>query len=252
MATRAPLRRLMLTSRVVGPCPYGCSYCFKDFDGPAMQALEDLHIESPALTDVDVLYPACDVDLLASTKWEQALIQSLSLGKHVSLSTKAPLSSKVLTRLKAIDSDFSSAGLTLKISISISTKHQASIEPHTPPYTSRLRALAGLAEAGMTTSLALRPVLSDVPLVEYVEILRDCRPYTQRVLFGDEWLDPANPRTAPSGESSMERVTWLPDTQWIKRRDKSKRMELALLAQGLGYTHYDSDLDLMRSVLSAA
>lgn len=67
----------MLTSRAIGSCPYGCSYCFKDFGGPVMQVLEDLHAGSVELNNVEVLYPACDVDLFASPNWEAALLHSL-------------------------------------------------------------------------------------------------------------------------------------------------------------------------------
>jgi DNA repair photolyase len=80
-------RRLLLTIDQT-PCPFGCTYCFAAFHGYERPKTMREVCENPSLLDsVDVVYPACDVDLFARSDALKILSQAIRWKRSISIST---------------------------------------------------------------------------------------------------------------------------------------------------------------------
>lgn len=242
-------RRLLLT---VGRkrCPFRCRYCFADFsqyDRPP--TIDDVEADPELLTGVDVVYPACDVELFALRGWRNVLARAASLQRHVSISTKASLSESDVRDVALVSAQLRDAGLLLKVGISFSTRDRIDvIEPRAPSYGARLATLRALHAHGVATALVLRPLLVDVPTDEYLGILGDARPMTRVLLTGPEHLDSdmGHDRRAPLGGSVRRgSVRWAERVPVWETRF-SQHIELVeAAARGLGFWSARSDLDVI-------
>jgi len=258
MTSESPLvePRLML-SIDAEPCPFRCSYCFADFaDYTRRPTLDDAIFCPDMLNAIEVVYPACDVDLFVRADAAAILERTVTLGRSISVSTKACLSARHLRALVKAKAALSLVGHTIKVGVSVSTKYSvALIEPGTPSYESRLRSLRALGLAGVPTALVLRPLLAEISDREYEEILKDCANLSDTVLFGDEWVDEVSERRNVAGadgapETALERPRWLAEAPlWRKRTIPGRAEHLAACAGALGYRAYHSDLPLMEHLI---
>lgn len=249
------LSRLLLSS---GParCPFGCTYCFADFSQYVRApSLLKIRPGDPVLNHVDILYPACDTDIFADPDGVRALRHAASLGKSLSISTKARLHTSQLKQISAIAKALAEEGLVLKVGVSFATKHRvAEIEPRTPSYNARLETLMGLAGSAIATSVVLRPLLVDVPETEYLEIIDDTAEHSGLLLLGNEWLASiprAERRNRVEGEVVRHRVVeWIPEQPlWRERLFPGRMATLQAHAEELGWRVFDSDISLMRHLL---
>src|SRR5580704_15745307 len=102
-------------------CPFRCSYCFSRFSQfPGVASLETVEKTPELLRGIDVLYPACDVDLFARKDAVSVLERIAMLGCSISVSTKASLSETVVNQILRIHRQLHSVGSVLKTSISFS------------------------------------------------------------------------------------------------------------------------------------
>lgn len=256
-----PISRLLL--EVDGrPCSFGCSYCFANFSQYERPLwLSELEANLSLAEDIDVIYPACDSDLFARPDAISVLRRVASLGKSISISTKASLSREHAKQVADIASTLSQAGHVLKVGISVSTNSSIQqIEPRTPSYIARLKTVERLRTEGVVTALVLRPLLADVPDEEYLDIIRDFEPFVDSVLLGDEWLDKSktNPRrglddlAVPEAIVRSRIVAWAQGGPiWEERLTLGRIEGLTAAVQSLGMTPYTSDLDLMADLLSS-
>ena len=252
-----PLSRMLL-SIDSDPCPFGCTYCFAQFDQYVPPtSLDELEANPERCTSVDILYPACDSDLFARSDFDSILERVAKFGKSVSVSTKAQIGNRAVSALQELRSALASSSAVIKVGISISTKYSvSSIEPRTPGYDARLRSLARLRQEDIPSALILRPLLSDVSDAEYEEILTDCSELTNRVLVGDEWLDQGNRfrearSLAGSSVISQAVVNWLPTKpEWSRRSSPGRVDKIRSVAERLGLALFESDVELMHDVLN--
>jgi hypothetical protein len=217
-------------------------------------------MEDPSLAkSADVLYPACDSDLFARPDAVKILGDLLMFGRSVSVSTKARLSPDTVRSLAVLATKYRKRGLLLKVSVSVSaTKHARRLEPRTPSPEARLRSLVALARAGVPTSLNLRPVLVDVPISEYCEMLDLVAAHTRHVLLGEEWLDDDEllRRHLIDGEladaTGKRSVSWLghPDV-WSYRPASSHLRRIAEHAESLDLHIAHTDTQLVEQLLVA-
>ena len=251
-----PLSRMLLS--IDGqPCPFGCTYCFANFSQyVAPRTLGEIEAQPTLAESVDVLYPACDVDLLARPDLDDVLRRVARFGKSVSISTKASVGTRALRSLQWLQGELAVQGSVLKVSVSVSTKFRfLEVEPRTPGYESRVRSLRALKDAGIPNSLVFRPLLADVSDREYEEILRDCEGLTSRLLVGDEWLDSGPKARSAAGIDarpllSLRVVNWAAEEPtWTQRAIPGRVEHLKSYAGRFGFSLFESDLDLMRDVL---
>ena len=253
--TEPPMLSRVLLTIDGRPCPFGCRYCFTRFSQyEAPLTLAAVEADPSLLGDAAVLYPACDVDLFARRDALEVVERTARLGRSISISTKARIRPSVVEALGAVSARLAGEGRVLKVAVSISAKARAAeIEPHTPAYRFRLATLAALASAGVPTALVLRPLLPDVPIGEYEEILEDARGLATAVLVGDEYVDRDPERRRPiAGDDPLatRAVNWAAGRPTWPVRDQAARAEhLTQAARTLGLRVYASDLELMGALL---
>lgn len=252
------MRRLFLTVRSKR-CAFGCTYCFADFtqyDAPA--SLEDVERGWVDLGGVDVVYPACDVDLFAMRRrWAETMERSVQLDRSISISTKASLTVDQVQALGAWACEMRTRGRVLKVGVSASTMSRCSeIEPRAARWHERVSTLERLAEAGVPTALILKPLLPDIPVSEYRQMIDEACHYTGAVVLGDEYVDDERDMRRPSARGlssglSSRRVTWLTGSpHWLLREAGDRIDELAKHANSRGMSAYLSDLDLMDELIA--
>lgn len=242
----------LLTSPSAPPCPFACTYCFANFSQyQSMNGLEQL-IEDPSqFPSADFLYPDCDNEFFVTPGWRGWLQSLAKMSYSLSFSTKARLADSHVRLLAEANLSLRGRGQFLKVGVSIGRKHALSeVEPGAPRYEQRIDTLRKLAESGVPNALVLRPLLAEVDVAEYREIVADAAPYTRVMLIGDEWLDGEDPRVPASGmskaQTSMHPVNWLPDRpSWGKRRVSGLAEALHDAAALQRIECFDSDLALM-------
>lgn len=251
------MNRLLLT--VGGKrCSFGCTYCFADFSQyESPPTLDEAVAGQLDLEGVDVVYPACDVDIFAMRKrWAEVLTSSAALGRSLSISTKAVLTGDQIEEISRLAEIHRATGLVLKVSVSASTMHSCDeIEPRAANWEARLNVLRRLAIAGVTSCIVLKPVLPEIPTAEYEEMLNQAAAVTSAVVLGDEYVDDDHRMRRPSqadtsGSLSSRRVRWLNGSpQWLVRECGDRLRYLAEYASSVGLAAHFSDLDFMESAM---
>jgi hypothetical protein len=209
-----------------------------------------------AVADVDVVYPACDVDLFALRRWREHLAHACALGPSISVSTKASLTEADVEEIRLHSESLVQRGRVLKIGVSFSTRERVRVlEPNAPSYSKRMDTLRLLSQAGIHTALVLRPLLPDVRPEEYAAIVDDGHAFTDIVLTGPEHLDddPEHARQQIRGAEPVTRVSiaWLetaPD--WPSRRSFAQEVAVRRQAERHGMTVFDSDSEVMAAALN--
>jgi hypothetical protein len=234
--------------------PIWCRYCFADFSQYERPlSFADVEHFPGLLEGIDVIYPACDVDLFATSKPLDVLRRAASLGPSISVSTKAALSDKLVTGLATVTEELQTRDRILKIGISISTKRNCgALEPRAARYAARLENLRLLQRASVPSCLVLKPILSDVPLAEYCEIVSNAAGLTECILIGDEYLDMSTPRISP-GVLSQRPVGWaVNQPTWPVSVHAEHKAAIKRYAERLGFSVFDSDLELMAALTKLA
>ena len=245
-------RRLMLT---VGRkrCPFRCSYCFADFSQyEAAVTADQLEDRPDLLNGVEVIYPACDVDLFALRSWKRHLSKVVGFGLPMSLSTKAYVDAERSSQVRGFHDQAQAAGGLLKVGVSISTSSRiAELEPRAPSYEQRIETLANLADQEIPTALILRPLLVDVAPAEYTAIVEDAAPYTNYVLTGPEYLDRDRQHsrhflTGAQVHSRAKVVEWAHQKPvWFNREAIPQEAAVRAAARQQGLRVFDSDMSLI-------
>jgi DNA repair photolyase len=243
------MKRLLLT--MPGPaCPFRCGYCFAEFcQYNPQKTLEDLDSDPTLLDDVEIIYPACDNDLLAFSHGIDYLKRVAEFGRSVSLSTKAAITEKTAKELAEVSRVLESSGGVLKVGISFSTQDIPLFEPGTCSYTKRIENLRTLQNYGVAHCVILKPILAQCSTSQYLAIVRDCCGSTDLLLVGDEYLDAQDLRD-PDGVRYRE-VHWLADApKWPVRELPEKKRQIAAYAKTLGFDVFESDLTLMKYLVT--
>lgn len=163
------------------PCSFQCAYCYtrngdigiaKRSTDEIIQAFQNFARNN----DFDIIQLGYDGDPFAHPSRGIKLLQDIStMGKHVNFSTKAFLQDAILQKLVDIQRTLFMYKATLTALISLSCWDSAStIEPKTPAPCERVRTIEGLKRIGVPTFVALRPILPQIPYVEYKQLIEAC------------------------------------------------------------------------------
>lgn len=244
----AEMKRCLLTLRK-GRCPFHCVYCFARFSQYEKQFTLDDVIANPSLIEgVEVVYPSCDNDLFAFADAVDLLRRTASLGVSISVSTKAVLPEATVQDLAVLSSELENNGHVIKVGISFSTKDVESLEPGSANYDSRIRNLQHLHSYNIASCAIIKPILRYRPIEEYISIVEDCRPFTESLLIGDEYVDSTS--EVSEGDIAFRKVNWLRgEPQWPVREAKATKGALLSFAKSLKYEVYESDIGLMEKII---
>jgi hypothetical protein len=233
-------------------CPFRCSYCFSRFSQfQGVISLETVEETPELLRGVDVLYPACDVDLFARKDAVSVLERVALLGCSISVSTKASLSEIVVSEILRVHRQLHAVGLVLKTSISFSNRDSIpAFEPGTADYKRRLENLRLLSSARVPRSITIKPILSSCSAEEYGKLLADCAPFINSATIGEEYRDVVDFGT-PGSSLTARSVQWLPRAPiWPVVEQPEKMLIIADLAKSVGIQVFTSDYDLVQSLSS--
>ena len=248
------MNRLLLTVRD-NQCPFGCKYCFARFAQyePPL-SLHDVERDPDLLDDISVIYPACDVDIFGIANPLDLLRRTARFNRSICISTKAPLSMKVVQELRKIGEYLGNQGEVLKVGVSFATRRQIqTLEPRTACYATRVGNLRMLQDADVLASVVLKPLLPDVPLKEYTDIIDETREYTRHFVVGDEYVDEATLRTdadgGPAKSVSWRRVNWIRGNPvWPVRTSHGLSHDVVQYIRDCDCEAFVSDLTLMSSL----
>ena len=237
------------------PCQAGCKYCFaswKDiYDGQPSIQTASLDNEST------LLYPCCDGELFDQTDIINCIKKLSSRSKkiYVSISTKRRLTVEEIDYLVALDKYLkeNNQGF-LKFSISVTTKSRiGEIEPRSASYEERLLVVEQLKNAGILTSLNIKPILPFISEQEYFEILKDFSKYTNHIMLGGLYVNPSSSfyqrYIKGKFDCTKRKVRWLDNhPEWYYVEDKLKTQKITEYAIELGMQVYQSDEDFINTI----
>lgn len=237
------------------PCHAGCQYCFaswKDiYDGQPL-------IQTASLdNDSTVLYPCCDGELFEQTDIINTIKKLSSHPRkiYVSVSTKRRITVEEIDYLVALDKWLkeNNKGF-VKFSVSVSTKSRGEeIEPCATSYEERLLIAEQLKNAGILTSLNIKPILPFISQQEYFEILRDFSRYINHVMLGGLYVNPSSSfyktYIKDRFDCTKRKVCWLDKCpEWYYVEDKLKTQKITEYATELGMQVYQSDEDFINTI----
>jgi len=152
-------------------CRFGCLYCFTqeaDYQRcPRLDILRTRDLVSASLSS-QVIQPTCDTEFLHLTNWREYLDELVSTGKIISFATKVDISGDDLQSLSEVNKILMASGKVLNIGVTIvRLKDWEDIEPRAPSPFGRIASLRRLWEAGIPTTVLMRPM---IPMVTFGEI----------------------------------------------------------------------------------
>jgi hypothetical protein len=244
------MKRLLLTVKG-GRCPFGCSYCFAGFSQYEKPfSLEDLDRHPDMLNGIDVIYPACDIDLFALPDPIGILKRIARYGRTISVSTKARIAPKVAAALGELETLLVARGCFLKVSVSLSTKCSiGEIEPRAANFEERLVNLRLLNDFSVPHSVIIKPILPQIDIAEYFEIIRSVSGYTNFLGVGDLYLDVEDRRSyggSAGNDITFSKVSWARGIPtWPCIKEPTKMSMMVDFAESLGMKCFFSDLEFM-------
>ena len=164
------------SSRLLGTagrkgCGFGCLYCFTQEAYyqrcPRLDMLRTRDLVSTSLSS-QVVQPACDTEFLHLTNWRDYLDELVSAGKIISFATKVDVRGDDLQSLSEVNKILMASGKVLHMGVTIvRLRDWEDIEPRAPSPFARIASLRRLWEAGIPTTVLMRPM---IPMVTFAEI----------------------------------------------------------------------------------
>ena len=234
------------------PCAFACRFCFSEFASYTPNA----HFTAETTPKGTILYPSCDGEFFTDQSAVRALDAVLETPGSpilVSISTRAPITTRLAREIAHWNLILRSGrGGFVKVSLSASSKFSLTRdEPFAANYQSRIDSLQELSSVGVPSSLNLKPLLPDIEIGEYAEIVGDAAPFVSRFLLGGLYLDP----TKGFGRAMIERygsitkarvVDWLPNRPiWPYIEDTHKTEVLTRIIVASDCRPFMSDMDVM-------
>jgi DNA repair photolyase len=177
-------------------CPLGCIYCFvenPDYpDFPRIDTPQAQDIIEKTAKEVDVIQPACDVELLLLPNALQILEELSKYGKSISFATKANVNERTAELLAGIHNKLVKVNAILQIAVSLTRLvHWQDVERFTVSPELRIKSLKTLYGYGIPTTVAIKPLLPFVPSNEICDIVSMTQKYCHGYLTGPTYLTPA-------------------------------------------------------------
>lgn len=211
---------------------------------------------SASMASYDVIYPSCDSELLLDTELQKEILDSLKENTIISISTKAKVSKNLLSNIIIIDRRLKEINGHVKLSVSVSNKYRINeLEPMASSYSERIESLKIISSNNIACSLNIKPIIPSIPLSEYIEIVDDFAPYTERYLLGGLYME-KNSNIKESLINSehlnpyFREVNWLPNNpKWLYYEDIEKTYAIKKYIESIERLWFDSDIDLINSIL---
>lgn len=204
-------------------CSLGCIYCFVNAEGYQNSGRIDTQAGNQELSyeieqgNVQVLYPAHDIELFLIKDWDKKLMELTSFGIPINVATKSGLGAKHIEQLKTIDEALKEKGALLHMAVSLTRLHDwKNIETRTPSPERRIATAKSLSEAGLAVTIALRPTLPFVPEKEFEELIARTAPYCESYSTGPLYLTPQMKQYMDEKQPGYQ--TELVKPSWIKGR----------------------------------
>lgn len=188
------------SSRLLGTagrkgCTFGCLYCFTREPGyqrcPRLDILRTRDLVSSSISS-EVVQPACDTEFLLLADWRNYLDELISVGKIISFATKADIDGDDLQSLSEVNKILMASGKVLHIGVTIvRLRDWKDIEPHAPSPLARIASLRRLWEAGIPTTVLMRPMMPTVTVDEIDELVDRTYRFCYGYLSGPLYLTPA-------------------------------------------------------------
>jgi len=235
-------------------CPFGCIYCFTEFEDyvrpPSIYSLLNNEI---IIDNIDIIYPACDIDFFCLSNWRDILNKISSYNKTIAISTKAKLKKDDIQFIYKIYKKIIANGGFLKIGISITTKYKDfKIEPKTPSYSERLKVIKELSEIGVPVCLIMKPLLVDIRTNELNSIVKDFHKFCNIILIGDEYVNMDSPRQisfpdSDTYETVRRKVNWkFNNDDWLARINTLQQNNLKKISFKYNLPIVDNDVDVIK------
>lgn len=238
------------------PCSGGCKYCFAKWN--------DIYVGQPSLEtaiiddNFTILYPCCDGEFFDQHEIISAVKEVSNTAKkvYISVSTKRKLQRSELNNILSLNQWLTETGKGfVKFSVSISTKSKLNeIEPSTMTYNERLLLAEKLKLSEIWSSLTLKPILPFITVQEYIEIIRDFKPYVNDIAIGGLYVNPTSAFYKDYIQNiyvcDKRQVCWLNDRpEWFYIEDTEKMEQIKLFASQHNMHVHDSDEALIKSMI---
>lgn len=156
---------------------------------PTLEIAEILRFLWAHRTEYSVVYISGDTDSFASTRQDAAIYlpeMLADLQVDILFTTRADITEESIGRLSRVASNLRASGRLLIGCVCISQLGIFALELRPiPSPISRVGLLARLRQAGLVSVLAIRPILPQVPLKDYIIILVMARNFVDVVVGGD-------------------------------------------------------------------
>jgi DNA repair photolyase len=236
----------LLASMGNSKCPLGCIYCFVDSaEYKGLEKIDKDHnfeILKIAATSVDIIQPACDIEIFLVPQVLEKLSELAELGKTISFATKFRLTKKTAIKLSSLNKQLSKQGAILQIAVSFSRlENWKEIELYAPSPAERLKTLKLLYENHIPTTVAIRPLLPFVPENELEELIDYTQQYCYGYISGPVYLTPAlktyMQQRKFEANIEVETVSWMKDNPNVETI-RSKRLEQVLETRAKLYNKF--------------
>lgn len=237
-------------------CNAGCKYCFTKWNG--VYSEQPLFGVEHLCEKEAVVYPCCDGEFFDQHNYlgiAKSMMENMDK-IYFSISTKGVVDDQRLEALVELNKLLSSQNKGfVKFSVSISNKSRIEeIEPGTIPYLDRLEIAKRITNAGIPSSVTLKPILPFISNKEYYEIIEDFSKVTNRVLVGGLYVCPNTKfyqdYIKEQYPTERREVRWLTNKPiWEYVSVPQKIDQIKQFATSLGLQSFDSDIDVVKSYL---
>jgi DNA repair photolyase len=175
--------RVLSYSKLI--CPLDCEYCFtEDINGTQNNSAVYLSEEQFELLkdlpeEIKTIMIGCDTEFFINKNEALAILKRLSvLGKNISIITKLNLDADFIESLKIISDEMNERGNLIVFSVSIPCFESSyKWEPKVPKVEKRIDTLKRVADTGISSMVAIRPLIPNIKKSEIDEIVGSTNPY---------------------------------------------------------------------------
>lgn len=179
-------------------CPLHCTYCFVDEMTQEQErsvsylSQEQINLIQNLPEHIKLIMLGCDTEFFQNKKGAIEVLNTLkTLGKDISVITKLPLSDSYIQEISLIAKEMEEKGNIFSFSVSIpclSEKSLQKYEPKVPSPEKRIETLKNVFSFGISTMVAIRPLLPDIEDGELEQIIEMTKGFTVGYYSGPLYL----------------------------------------------------------------
>jgi DNA repair photolyase len=210
-------------------CPLECAYCFANEIIRGHENEQGIYLSEEQFglleqlpPDIKTIMLGCDTEFLQDKAQAIDVLKRLStMGKDISVITKLPLNEEFVGQLTEIAGDLKANNNFTTFSVSLAcTESKDKWEPRTPSIQSRVDTLRRVANAGIDTMVAIRPLIPNVSENELDTIVDLTKDYAFGYYSGPMYLKELSDKTITAEElktldcivsEEVEDVHWMPE-----------------------------------------